>query len=208
MRPRRDDQREDIAAADAAEAPATDEVPATERIEIVSGEPPREHPVAAEAETIALDPWSARYGLETASLAPFAGEPLSPEAGQPEPPAEPERETERGADHEAPEAGSPEQAAMPLAEAEEGVPFVSGAERELETEQAGEHAASQWREPARPDSEIAPEHPAEHPAGYGTGGSESGEAAPPPGRRAGTRRASARIAGLRRSGTGRAWRNG
>ena len=122
-----------------------------------------------------LDPWSARYRLETASLAPFAGEPLSAGAGQPEPPAEPER----GADHEAPEAGSPEQAAMPLAEAEEGVPFVSGAERELETEQAGEHAASQWREPARPDSEFAPEHPAEHPAGYGTGGSESGEAAPP-----------------------------
>ena len=51
-----------------------------------------------------------------------------------------------------PKAGLEEQAAMPLAEAEEGVPFVSGAERELETEEAGGHAAPQWREPAHPDS--------------------------------------------------------
>ena len=124
-----------------------------------------------------LDPWSARYGLETASLAPFAGEPLrrrrDSRSRRPNPNAKP---SDRRGRHEAPDGGFEEQAAMPLAEAEEGVPFVSGAERELETDQAGEHAASQWREPARPDSEIAPEHP----AGYGAGGSESGEAEPPP----------------------------
>ena len=65
---------------------------------------------------------------------------------------------------------------MPLAEAEEGVPFVSGAERELETEEAGGHAAPQWREPAHPDSGIAPGHP----AGYGASGSASSEAESPP----------------------------
>jgi len=95
---------------------------------------------------------------------------------QPEAPAEPERETGHGTGHEAPEGGFEEQAAMPLAEAEEGVPFVSGAERELETEEAGEHAAPQWREPARSDSGIAPEHP----AGYGADGSASSEAELPP----------------------------
>ncbi len=186
-----------------------DEVPATERIEIVR-EPLREHPVAAEAETIVLDPWSARYGLETASLAPFAGEPLSPEAGAAGAAGRTRtrERTERGADHEAPEAGFPEQAAMPLAEAEEGVPFVSGAERELETERSRGTRGSAMAGAGPPRFRDRPGTPGGTPGRIRNRRLRKRRGRPAPGRRAGTRRASARSAGLRRSGTGRAWRNG
>jgi hypothetical protein len=180
VRPRRDESREEVAAADAeppvAEGPVI-EPPATERIEIVAAEesPVAEPPVAAGAETISLDPWSARYGLETASLAPFAGEPVAVEpftgqTGEPESAVETGRDAERGWEHEAP-GGFPEPETMPIAEAEEGIPFVSEPEREFEATDAVEHAAPQWGEPARPLAGSAPEYIAE----TGAGEFESGE---------------------------------
>ena len=86
-----DRDREAIAAA-YTEAPATDE--SRHRKDRDRRRGPEELPVAAAAETIALDPWSARYGLETASLAPFAGEPLPTDASsrsrRPNPNAQPD----------------------------------------------------------------------------------------------------------------------
>ena len=124
---------------------------------------------------ISLDPWSARYGLEAASLAPFAGEPFARETSQPETATETERASERRWGHEAPGGGFREPEAMPIAEAEEGVPFVSEAERVLEATEAEGEVTLQWGEPARPETKIAPENATES----GAGGSESSEAAEP-----------------------------
>ena len=183
------------------------EVPATERIEIVR-EPPREHPVEAEAETIALDPWSARYGLETASLAPFAGEPLSPEAvsSRRKPAGRTRRETERGADHEAPEAAGSrnrQRCRSPRRKRASRLSATpSGNSRQNE---AGEHAAPQsaGAGPAR-----CRDRPGARRRNTAAGSTEPaapkrGEAAPRPGRRAGTaasRAAPHRRSMLRRSG--------
>lgn len=76
-------------------------------------------------------------------------------------PPEPTAATVDGASPQVPAAGfqeaevaGPETA--PTAEAEEGVPFVSAAERELETE-AGDHPAVVTAEPVRPEAETMPE---------------------------------------------------
>ncbi|MGD9617217.1 MAG: Rne/Rng family ribonuclease [Alphaproteobacteria bacterium] len=172
LRPRRDDQRDDQGEehrddAAGADAVADAEVPAAETIEIVAAEAPS---VAAEAETVALDPWPAQYGaeVETASLAPFAGEASGAEGGQPEPTAETtEDQTERGWEHEAPGDETGEPRIVPTAEAEQGVPFVSQSERELETAETAAEAVLSSGEPARSEAdtgvegEIAPQRAAE-----------------------------------------------
>ena len=197
LRPRRDEHREDGAATDA--EPSGAEPPATERIEIVAAE---KSPVAAEAATVSLDPWSARYALETASLAPFAGEPLTGEpvsrepltgeAGQLEPGAESGRGTERSWNEEAPSGGFPDAETMPTAEAEEGVPFVSDSERELEASDAAEHAAPQSGEPARPTAKL-PSRPGPTAGSQRNTAPKPGSAAPRPARPPNPNRAASRM---------------
>jgi ribonuclease E len=166
LRPRRDEQRDE---------PREAEVPAAaETVEIIAVE---EAPVAAEAVAVPLYPWSTGYGLETASLAPFAGEPAAGETAQSEPAARAEREIEDRREQEAPGDGSGEPEAMPIAEAEEGVPFVSQSERELETADSGERPAMPSGEPARQTTEIVPESAVES-AASDVGNSEAAE--PPP----------------------------
>ena len=147
MRPRREDQREESPEA-AAAAPV-----AAEMIEIVEGA--EDTGITADAEIPApLDTWPADFGVEAASLAPFAGEPAEPApAGERD--REHEREREPSGDRH------PEAEVVPIAEAEEGVPFVSEAERELEEAVAEGHAGTEWSEPARAETARAPSPDAE-----------------------------------------------
>jgi ribonuclease E len=104
-----------------AQAAAPAEPAATAAIEIVAG---GAEPAAATADfapLAELETWSAVATIETASLAPLAGEFAGPAPTRAEP-------AERD--------GEP----LPAAEAEDGVPFVS--ERERELEEAGAEAAS------------------------------------------------------------------
>jgi ribonuclease E len=197
LRPRRDEphdeRRDDVAASDTtAEAahPA-----AAETIEIVAAPA---SPIATPDETMALDPWaadswSARYGVETASLAPFAGEPppgeppttrsLDAEARQPEPTAEP---TGAKVAAEAPADAFLEPEAVPIAEAEEGVPFVSDSERKFEAAESGAQTTPRWDDPAGAEAGMAMEFSAEpgSSASYNGGVAEPQPSAEP--RRAGS----------------------
>ncbi|MBV9829320.1 MAG: Rne/Rng family ribonuclease [Alphaproteobacteria bacterium] len=106
--PRRDGQTE----------AETGDQPAAETIEIVEGAPLEAVSFESESERQGETPsWQAETGVETASLAPLAGE-----IGASEHAAEPHLNAAEDA---------------PTAEAEAGVPFTSEAERELETVEHG-----------------------------------------------------------------------
>jgi len=107
---------------------------AAKTIEIVpSGEGER---AAEEIPAESLHPWAGDAGVETASLAPLAGEAFEPRHA---PPSEREHE--------------PESPAAPTAESEEGVPFVGETERVLE-----QAAAASQPAPTSHHHETTPYH--------------------------------------------------
>jgi ribonuclease E len=174
LRPRRDEHRDEPREAVAAE---TVEIVAVEEAPIE--EAPGAEAPAAETVMVPLYPWATGYALETASLAPFAGEPAVGEPARPEPVAAAGRDTGERPEPEAPAGEAAEPEAMPIAEAEEGVPFVSRSERELEAADAAEH-------PAPPAGEPVPQPPgigsgaAAEPGVSGGSEGESGAPAEPP----------------------------
>ena len=115
---------------------------AAETIEIVpSGEGER---VSEEISAESLRPWAGDSGVETASLAPLAGEAF-----------EPRHASLSDREHE------PETPAAPTAEAEEGVPFVGETERVLEqaaaaseTAATSHHEAPSYSAPGTPNEEV------------------------------------------------------
>jgi ribonuclease E len=117
---------------------------AAETIEILPSPSPedatREPPEFEPPDFAAPVPWAAETGMETASLAPFAGDEA---AAEPHPPTL---------------AAEPEIAPAPVAEAEPGIPFVSEAERALEMENTEAHSgngdAQQGPEPTRHVSSV------------------------------------------------------
>ena len=88
------------------------------------------------------EPWPGDSGVETASLAPLAGEALEPV---------PARHSDHDKEREPP--------AAPTAESEEGVPFVGETERVLE--QAHAAAESRMADQHEPPSRSAPPSPNE-----------------------------------------------
>ena len=124
-RPRRDE---------AATAQASSPPLAAEAIEIVPMA--EEHRMDREIEGLPrLETWAGNQGLETASLAPFAGDASEPAPAQ--------------IDH-AERDGEPTSEIVPVAtaEAEEGIPFAGEAERELEGEVAAAPVVSEPSGPA------------------------------------------------------------
>ncbi|HKS87981.1 MAG TPA: hypothetical protein VJR70_00945, partial [Stellaceae bacterium] len=96
---------------------------------------PAEHNAELPVELPDLQVWAGDAGVETASLAPFAGEADATAPPIPEPVL--------------PQPAAPEPAAVPTAEAEQGVPFAGDGERMLE--------------PAEADTAPAAAVPAPHP---------------------------------------------
>jgi ribonuclease E len=119
---------------------------AAETIEIVpSGDGER---VPEEIPAESLHPWAGDAGVETASLAPLAGESF-----------EPRHAPLPGHEHE------PESPAAPTAEAEEGVPFVGETERVLEQAAAASQPAAPSHHETTPYQHEAPsydEQPSHH----------------------------------------------
>jgi hypothetical protein len=168
MRPRREEGAESTTARENGST-GNGSAPATETSEnVAAGTGPQ--PDGVDHQQPLLETWPVERGLETASLAPFAGEAA-------EAPEEHHQPAEHPVDGHA--GHHPEPQPAPTAEAEQGIPFVGEVEHVLETTGGEYHPAP--RPAPTPEAERGRPFVAEAERVLEPAGAEGApEAAPPP----------------------------